>query len=170
MVYSSDNGVLKWEASAKTMLAILEESPETIAARQLRMAGLRATAQRVIILRVIGGMTGHPTLEEIYRAVRRRLPTISLNTVYKTLEILCHKGLVTKVNPLHEVARYDGETGRHIHLICRRCHGIADLHRQPEAFPSFTPEELQGFRVENQSHTLWGLCPRCQELETGKER
>ncbi len=138
--------------------------------QKLRAHRIAVTPQRLAVLASLEQRRDHPSAEKIFQEVRRQLPAISFNTVYKTLEILCHKGLVTKVNPLHEVARYDGETGRHIHLICRRCHGIADLHRQPEAFPSFTPEELQGFRVENQSHTLWGLCPRCQELETGKER
>ena len=138
--------------------------------QKLRAHRIAVTPQRLAVLASLEQRRDHPSAEKIYQEVRRQLPAISFNTVYKTLEILCHKGLVTKVNPLHEVARYDGETGRHVHLVCRRCHGIADLHRQPEAFPSFTPEELQGFRVEHQSLTLWGLCPRCQELETGKER
>ncbi len=47
----------------------------------------------------------HPSAEKIYQEVRRQLPAISFNTVYKTLEILCQKGLVNKVNPLHEAAR-----------------------------------------------------------------
>ena len=64
--------------------------------------------------------------------MRPQLPAISFNTVYKTLETLCRKGLILKVNPLHETARYDGETGLHAHLVCRRCHTIADLYRQPE--------------------------------------
>ena len=137
--------------------------------QKLRAHRIAVTPQRLAVLASLEQRQDHPSAEKIYQEVRRQLPAISFNTVYKTLEVLCQKGLVTKVNPLHEVARYDGETGRHIHLVCRRCHGIADLHRQPEAFPSFTPEELQGFRVEYQSLTLWGLCPRCQEPETGKE-
>ena len=138
--------------------------------QKLRARRIAVTPQRLAVLASLEQRRDHPSAEKIYQEVRRQLPAISFNTVYKTLEVLCQKGLVTKVNPLHEVARYDGETGRHVHLVCRRCHSIADLHRQPEAFPSLTPEELQGFRVEHQSLTLWGLCPRCQELETGKER
>lgn len=138
--------------------------------QKLRAHRIAVTPQRLAVLASLEQRRDHPSAEKIYQEVRRQVPAISFNTVYKTLEILCQKGLVTKVNPLHEVARYDGETGRHIHLVCRRCHNIADLHRQPEAFPSFAPEELQGFRVEHQSLTLWGLCPRCQELETGQER
>lgn len=138
--------------------------------QKLRAHRIAVTPQRLAVLASLEQRHDHPSAEKIYQEVRRQLPAISFNTVYKTLEILCQKGLVNKVNPLHEVARYDGETGRHVHLVCRQCHTIADLHRRPEAQPPFTPEELQGFRVERQSFTLWGLCPRCQELETGKER
>ena len=138
--------------------------------QKLRVHRIAVTPQRLAVLASLEQRQDHPSAEKIYQEVRRQLPAISFNTVYKTLEILCHKGLVTKVNPLHEVARYDGETGRHAHLVCCQCHSIADLHRRPEAQPPFTPEELQGFRVEHQSLTFWGLCPRCQELKTGKER
>ena len=134
--------------------------------QKLRAHGIAVTPQRLAVLASLEQRDDHPSAEKIYQEVRRQLPAISFNTVYKTLEILCHKGLITKVNPLHEVARYDGETGRHVHLVCRRCHTIADLHRQPEAQPTWAPEELQGFRVERQSLALWGLCARCQEQET----
>ncbi len=137
--------------------------------QKLRAHGIAVTPQRLAVLASLEQRHDHPSAEKIYQEVRRQLPAISFNTVYKTLEILCHKGLITKVNPLHEVARYDGETGRHVHLVCRRCHAIVDLHWQPQAPPALAPEELQGFRVEQQSLTFWGLCARCQELEAGKE-
>ncbi len=138
--------------------------------QKLRTRGIAVTPQRLAVLESLSQRHDHPSAEKIYQEVRRQLPAISFNTVYKTLEVLCHKGLITKVNPLHEVARYDGETGRHMHLVCRRCHSIIDLHRQPEAQANLAPEELAGFRVEQQSLTFWGLCARCQVLETGKER
>lgn len=138
--------------------------------QKLRVHGIAVTPQRLAVLASVQHRHDHPSAEKIYREVRRELPAISFNTVYKTLEVLCQKGLVLKVNPLHEVARYDGETDRHVHLICRRCQSIVDLHRQPEVEPDFDPRMLQGFRVEHQSITLWGLCPHCQESEAEKER
>ena len=138
--------------------------------QKLRALGIAVTPQRLAVLAILRDRRDHPSAEKIYQEVRQQLPAISFNTVYKTLEILCQRGLVSKVNPLHEVARYDGETGRHVHLICRRCHTIVDLHWQPKAQPALAPEALQCFRVEHQSLTLWGLCARCQELEAGKGR
>ncbi len=137
--------------------------------QQLRAHGIAVTPQRLAVLGSLQHRVDHPSAEKIYLEVRRQLPAISFNTVYKTLEVFCQKGLAIKVNPLHEVARYDGMTGRHLHLVCRRCHAIVDLPWQPQVQLHLTPEELQGFRVEQEALTLWGLCPRCQQAETGKE-
>jgi Fur family peroxide stress response transcriptional regulator len=136
----------------------------------LRAHAIAVTPQRLAVLGSLQQRRDHPSADQIYQEVRRLQPAISFNTVYKTLEIFCQRGLVSKVNPLHEMARYDAERGRHAHLVCRRCHSIFDLVWQLAGQRDYPPEELRGFRVEFQSLTLWGLCPGCQELETGKER
>ena len=130
--------------------------------KQLRDQGIAVTPQRLAVMESLKNRRDHPTAENIYQEVRRQLPAISFNTVYKTLEILCQKGMVIKVNPLHEVARYDGETGNHAHLICRQCHRIVDLDGAPEYFPSLASDNHHGFQVENTSLIYWGLCPQCQ--------
>jgi Fe2+ or Zn2+ uptake regulation protein len=131
--------------------------------QKLRAHGIAVTPQRLAVLAILRDCRDHPSAERIYREVRRQLPAISFNTVYKTLEVLYLKGLVFKVNPLHEVAHYDAETSWHAHLICRRCQAIANLYWQPTDWPDFTAGGLQGFRVEHQSVCLWGLCPDCQK-------
>jgi len=67
------------------------------------------------------------------------------------------------------VARYDGETGRHAHLICRQCYEIIDLDWEGSEVPAFPAEALQGFKIEHPSLTFWGLCPRCQAAESHEE-
>ena len=136
--------------------------------QKLRALGIAVTPQRLAILASLQDRHDHPSAEKIYREVRRQLPAISFNTVYKTLEVLYLKGLIIKVNPLHEVAHYDAETPWHAHLVCRRCRTIVNLYRQSAAPPAFASEELQGFRVEHQSICCWGLCPRCQQPESGE--
>ncbi len=146
--------------------------------QKLRGQGIAVTPQRLAILASLKRRQDHPSAEMIYQEVRPQLPAISFNTVYKTLETLCRKGLILKVNPLHETARYDGDTGLHAHLVCRRCHTIADLQWQPEVPLDLDKKEktdnkdeveIQGFRVEYQSLTLWGLCPQCREREGRQE-
>ena len=127
------------------------------------------TPQRLAVMATLQNRHDHPTADQIYQEVRQQLPAISFNTVYKVLEILCQKGVAIKVNPLHEVARYDGATTHHAHLICRQCHHIIDLDWQPAAFPSLAPEELHGFKLDYPFMTFWGLCPQCQQRESSQE-
>jgi Fur family peroxide stress response transcriptional regulator len=121
------------------------------------------TPQRLAVLSILESRRDHPTAEQIYHEVRQGLPAISFNTVYKTLEVFCQKGLVIKVNPLHEVARYDVETDHHAHLICRKCHFIVDLPDEVAPAPAIPEEARAGFKVERHSLIFWGLCPQCQK-------
>ena len=138
--------------------------------QQLRDRRIAVTPQRLAVMAALQGRRDHPTADHLYQEVRRQLPAISFNTVYKTLEILCQQGMVIKVNPLHAVARYDGETGRHAHLICRQCHRIIDLDWEGSEVPALPAEALQGFRIEHPSLTFWGLCSRCQTSESREEK
>lgn len=130
--------------------------------QRLRDQGIAVTPQRLAVLGILKERRDHPSAEDIFQEVRRQLPAMSFNTVYKTLEVLCQKGMAIKVNPLHEVARYDGITAPHAHLICRQCHRIMNLEWEPGAVPALAPETLQGFQVEYPSLSFWGLCPQCQ--------
>src|SRR3989339_1079386 len=137
--------------------------------QQLRDRRIAVTPQRLAVMAALQGRRDHPTADHLYQEVRRQLPAISFNTVYKTLEILCQQGMVIKVNPLHAMARYDGETGRHAHLICRQCHQIIDLDWEGLEVPALPAESLQGFQIEHPSLTFWGLCPRCQTSASHEE-
>src|SRR4030042_4211621 len=133
--------------------------------QQLRDRRIAVTPQRLAVMAALQSRRDHPTADHIYQEVRRQLPAISFNTVYKTLEILCQQGMVIKVNPLHAVARYDGETGRHAHLICRQCHRIIDLALEGSEVPALPEGALQGFQIEHPSLTFGGPWPRCHTLE-----
>lgn len=137
--------------------------------QQLRDRRIAVTPQRLAVMAALQSRRDHPTADHIYQEVRRQLPAISFNTVYKTLELLCQRGMIIKVNPLHAVARYDGETGQHAHLICRQCHHIIDLNWEASAIPPLPAEDLHGFVVEHPSLTFWGHCPRCQPPKSPEE-
>ena len=131
--------------------------------QKLRARRIAVTPQRLAVLAALDNLPDHPNADAIYQEVRRQVPAISFNTVYKTLEVFCQKGLAIKVNPLHEVARYDKFTREHAHLICRSCHRIIDLEWQPPSLTTLSPEMLNGFLPEQQRLTVWGLCRPCQE-------
>ena len=83
---------------------------ESGASAALRGVGLRLTDPRRVVLDVVRGTDAHPTAEAIHRLVRRRLPRVSLGTVYRNLRLLVAEGLVKEVSGPH--ARFDGNTER----------------------------------------------------------
>ncbi len=133
-----------------------------------RARGLLVTEQRRAIFAMLATSWEHPSAEQIHRAVRARLPRLSLATVYKNLEALRAIGAVSDVNSLHERGRYEAAlpgtgAGRpHHHLVCIRCRKVLDLHdRRLDAFrPS--PHDVQGFEVRAVRVQVEGLCPQCR--------
>jgi Fur family peroxide stress response transcriptional regulator len=95
--------------------------------QSLRQEGLRLTRQRLEIVREIAGTDEHPDVECIYRGVRTRVPTVSLDTVYRTLGTLAERGLISRVMATAGPARYDSNTRRHHHFVCTRCGKIRDV-------------------------------------------
>ena len=133
-----------------------------------RARGLLVTEQRRAIFSVLAASREHPSAEQIHRAVRGRLPRLSLATVYKNLEALRAIGAVSDVNSLHEHGRYEaalpgtGAGHPHHHLVCIRCRKVLDLHdRRLDAFRP-TAHDAQGFEVRAVRVQVEGLCPRCQ--------
>lgn len=131
-------------------------------AKQLKDQHISVTPQRLEILKIIMARYDHPSADTIYQEVRRSLPMISFNTVYKTLETFCQLGLIIKINPLHEVARYDGNVSPHMHMICSRCHKVEDHSWEwPAEVPLPSPNPSD-FKVDSVAVHLFGLCKHCQ--------
>jgi Fur family peroxide stress response transcriptional regulator len=133
---------------------------------QCRAARLSVTHQRLATFEaVLANCNRHPSAEIIYQTVRERYPTISFNTIYKNLEIFEELGIVVKVNPLYNEARYDVDVRPHHHLICRQCKTIIDVHddKLGQAPPPVNTEN--GFKVENWTVQFTGLCADCQPAQ-----
>ncbi|MBA3556485.1 MAG: transcriptional repressor, partial [Gemmatimonadales bacterium] len=97
-------------------------------AERCREHGLSVTHQRLAIYEaLLETRTTHPSAETLYKRVRRRYPTVSVNTIYKNLETLEEMGVVQKVNILHTGVRYDMPEQPHHHFICRQCETIIDV-------------------------------------------
>jgi Fur family peroxide stress response transcriptional regulator len=125
----------------------------------IRKKGLNVTYQRILIYKHLITNKSHPTADEIYQNIKTEYPSISLATVYKTLETLEGHNLVTKVNSLLDLARFDGDTSLHHHLICMSCKKIVDIydnrfHNLP--FPESNRFKVNGYRIQFE-----GLCESC---------
>jgi Fur family peroxide stress response transcriptional regulator len=95
--------------------------------RALEEAGWRYTRQRAAVLAYLRTTCGHPTAEQVFAAVRRRLPNISLATVYKALEALVDARLANRIAGDHGPTRYDGRSEPHYHLRCQPSGEVIDL-------------------------------------------
>jgi Fe2+ or Zn2+ uptake regulation protein len=143
------------------------------AAAHLRARGLRLTRPRQIILDVVRATGAHPTAAFVYRRVRRRLPRVSLATVYRNLRRLAAEGLLTERADGPEL-RFDGNLERHDHFTCVACGRIYDVPPRAET-PALThTAEAAGFEVLNHRVEFYGRCAACRRrggvVGTGRRR
>ena len=131
----------------------------------LRKEGLKITHQRLEIFRELLNSDDHPTVEMLYSRLKSKLPTISPDTIYRTLTTLEQHGLVAKVQTLENQARFEGEVEEHHHIICNRCGKITDFYWQFPDEASLPDEILHWGRIEKKSLTLHGFCEQCMQEE-----
>lgn len=129
----------------------------------------RMTNQRQIILQEVRNLNSHPTADEVYERVRKRVPRISLGTVYRNLDILSRTGLIKKIDPGYLQMRFDGNTEDHYHITCMGCGRIDDL---PVDKPGHSLDDLEKalvkateYRIAGHKLEFYGLCPRCMKQE-----
>ncbi len=132
--------------------------------QRLRGKKLKITPQRIAILHYLEGNTAHPSAEQIYREVSRAFPTISLATVYNTLDTLERLGelQVVAIDPARK--RYDPDTRPHHHAMCTECRTIQDVHTDyggTIALPDGLRERLQ---VASVTVHFSGLCRSCSPV------
>lgn len=121
----------------------------------------RNTPQRQVILDELCASKEHPTAAELFAMVRKRLPRVSLGTVYRNLEVLHQDGLILKLETSGNEARFDGTTTPHYHVRCTACGCVRDLHTHgPETLVS-QPLHADGFRIEGHHLEYYGTCPDC---------
>lgn len=134
-----------------------------------RRSGIKATHQRTEIYRELAGTDEHPDAETIYAGVRKKIPEISLDTVYQTLRLLEKKGVVLRVGSPGERIRFDGNTSRHSHFVCTECGFIGDIYH--ESWNDLQPlKEAMAMGTVNSVHVeLRGLCKACQRKRGARE-
>jgi Fur family peroxide stress response transcriptional regulator len=133
-----------------------------------RRSGVKATHQRTEIYRELVRTDEHPDAETVYTRVRKRIPAISLDTVYRTLRLLENKGFISRVGSLGEKTRFDAKTDRHHHFICTACGFIGDFYN--DGWRDFqAPRDVRAMGKVNSVHVeLRGLCKACQRKRTKK--
>ncbi|MBU0577946.1 transcriptional repressor [Patescibacteria group bacterium] len=122
----------------------------------------RVTRQRKIILDEICKVCCHPTAKQVYKMTKKKMPNIGLATVYRTLDFLEKKNLIIKLQSKNSVTKYDGNTSRHCHLICKLCGKIIDIFDIKKVKIDSDELKKSGFEPSLDFLEIHGICKKCK--------
>ena len=128
-----------------------------------KQPNLRMTRQRRVILEELRKVNTHPSADEIYEIVRKRLPRISLGTVYRNLEILSEYGDIQKLEPGCSLKRFDGNPTEHCHIRCVYCDRIADAPMASDLEINLARVDSTDFDIIGHRLEFLGVCPTCSD-------
>jgi Fur family peroxide stress response transcriptional regulator len=107
-------------------------------------------------------MHGHPSPEEVYARVKKKVPAISLATVYKNLHLFVASGIFREVSMHHGSLRAEMNDAAHHHMVCSRCKAITDIGEKELGLVSKRDKLPGGFLVQRYAVDVIGLCAKCQ--------
>ncbi len=131
------------------------------------MGLVRMTKQRETILNELKKLKTHPTAAELYEILRKKMPKISLGTVYRNLEILAEMGIVKKLEIAGKEKRWDGDISPHYHMRCAKCGRVFDIFLEDKdlenlnsVMAKYIPKEA---KFEDLNLEVVGICPDCNK-------
>ena len=131
----------------------------------LKAKGLRVTPQRMAVFEALRSRKDHPSVEMVHEQVRKAFPTISLNTVYTTLNALEEVGLIRRIDAGDSLCRYDGNAVPHLHIVCTGCLRVDDVALAAEASAAEMTRQVgkvSGYDVTDYAMYFYGQCPECR--------
>jgi Fur family transcriptional regulator, peroxide stress response regulator len=134
--------------------------------RACQAAGIKLTHQRVEVLREVAQSEGHPSADAILEGVKSRIPTVSVDTVYRTLWLLTDLGLIATLGPRRDAVKFDANLAPHHHYVCVRCGVAIDLETL-DLDPLNMADHLAGLgSVESVHLEIRGVCAQCAASRT----
>ncbi|MCK4307384.1 transcriptional repressor [candidate division WOR-3 bacterium] len=134
---------------------------------KLRVKGVTLTPQRIAIVEFLKKITAHPTVDDIHKAIRRKYPTMSMATVYSTLELLKELGEIQELSIRKRgKACFDSNPKLHHHFLCRKCGKITDVEVDCPIIKKGWVDEC---KVEEAQAYLYGVCSECLKKEKSKK-
>ena len=118
----------------------------------------RITNQKRVILDYLKSTETHPTAEKVYFEVKKKLPQISLGTVYRILNNLKEKGEIQEIPS--QVSHFDGNVLPHAHFICQNCQKIFDVFLRCEILKN---QKIKVGKIKNYQIIFYGICKKCQK-------
>lgn len=127
----------------------------------LREKKLKVTPQRLAVYSALVANHNHPTAETLYKELRNEYPTMSLATVYKSLDAFCQIGLAQELNVGEEAFRYDADISHHPHVRCVCCNKVIDVYAKLPSLAS-NVSTATGFDITDEQFYFFGVCPDCK--------
>ena len=124
--------------------------------------GIAVTHQRQVLYEVMKSMHGHPSPEEVYAKVRKKVPAISLATVYKNIHLFVESGVFREVSMHHGSLRVEMNGEAHHHMVCSKCKAITDIGEEELGLVAKRNKLPGGFLVERYAVDVIGVCAKCQ--------
>lgn len=123
----------------------------------------RYSKQREVILEVLKGTTSHPTAEGVYEEAKKRLPRLSLGTVYRNLKFLAERGNIQELGMDAGYSRYDANIQDHSHFLCQSCGRVLDVDCPTLDEVNQQVAHSTGLKVLSHKLAFYGLCLDCQK-------
>jgi Fur family transcriptional regulator, peroxide stress response regulator len=124
--------------------------------------GIAVTHQRQVLYEVMKSMHGHPSPEEVYAKVKKKVPAISLATVYKNIHLFVESGVFREVSMHHGSVRVEMNGEAHHHMVCSKCKAIIDIGEDELGLVAKRNKLPGGFLVERYAVDVIGVCAKCQ--------
>lgn len=126
-----------------------------------QLPNMRLTTQRQIILEELGKVTSHPTANEVYDMVRKRLPRIGLGTVYRNLELMADSGIILKLEVGGTQKRFDATVEPHYHIRCSTCGKVDDIAMEVQNQINLAAEKACNYIILGHHVEFSGICGEC---------
>lgn len=131
-----------------------------------KLPGMRLTTQRQIILEELAKVKSHPTANEVYDMVRKRLPRIGLGTVYRNLELMAESGVVLKLEVGGTQKRFDATTDLHYHIRCLDCGKVDDIELPVQSNINDIAAQVSDYAILGHHIEFSGKCSDCSQKMT----
>jgi Fur family peroxide stress response transcriptional regulator len=128
----------------------------------------RSTKQRTLVLEIVEHAKSHPTAEEVLRLARKKMPNVSLATVYRNLHLLAEEGKIREVQFQGDVTRYDGMLDAHEHFYCTSCGAVQDLTAKLPATTLTALSSRLGVTIDRYALDYYGLCSKCSRKSSSR--
>jgi Fur family transcriptional regulator, peroxide stress response regulator len=122
----------------------------------------RHSLQRKLIHQIIEAAHDHPTAHSVFERARRKIPSISLGTVYRNLQLLVDQGLLLERKIGNRPARYEARRHRHYHICCVKCGALEDLSVPYQELLDRRVQRIVRYQLQEHRMEFYGICPQCQ--------